>query len=70
MPQPVSTVKESASRHWDPRLALGLPHFWEAEEAEHLGAAVSMLQHGPPSAALIGTGSTIRRRFRFDIKQG
>ena len=69
MPQPVSAGDVVASRHWDPRLALGLPHYWEAEEAEQLGAASSVVQRGPPSAALIGTGSTIRRRFRFDVER-
>ena len=69
IPQPVSTGEVTASRHWDPRLALGIPHFWEAEEAEQLGASLSVVQRGPLSAALIGVGSTIRRRFRFDAEQ-
>ena len=46
---------------WDPRLALGLPRFWEDQGAQVIAA----LPVGPPSASLVGTGSTFRRRFRF-----
>ena len=58
--QPSGGSEERAFRDWDPRLALGLPHFWEDQ-----GDVVAALPVGPPSASLDGTGSTIRRRFRF-----
>ena len=52
---------------WDSRLALGLPRlppFWEDAQV----AASPPL--GPPSAALVSMGSTIRRRLRFADEQG